>query len=476
MADPDFDPPRQPSLRRQLLGPLMWVWLFGMVLAAGGAYGVARYAGNAAFDRALQDEAGAIATQVNWGEQGPSIQISRQTLELMSWDVADRNSFMVVDEDGQVLAGSGDLPMPPSRPRSLDKTVLFDATYLNEPVRGALVTVASPMLDQLVTVVVVETTHRRAQLVREVQLGAIGPTLALGTLTFVLLAWGIRRGVAPLREVIREVERRDAHDLRPLPLAAVPREILPLIERFNNLLGNVRRSIDGQRRFVADAAHQLRTPVAGLRVLVQELQHELQGVPESSWEPLTEALALSTDRMARLISQLLRLARAEAALTEVQSQQVLDVTPVLREAAEPLVLQAVREGHNVSLEAPAEPCLAWAHPIWLGEIVNNLLDNALRYGGPNVELRIEQDETEVHVRVHDDGPGIAAEHLAHVFEPFWRGDRSDRRNDDGSGLGLAIAREISERLGGRLSVESGPQVPGTCFSLHLRRVQEGQEA
>jgi two-component system sensor histidine kinase TctE len=227
---------------------------------------------------------------------------------------------------------------------------------------------------------------------------------------------------------------------------------------------------------VADAAHQLRTPVAGLRVLVQELQHELQGVPESSWAPLTEALALSTDRMARLISQLLRLARAEAALTEVQSQQVLDVTPVLREAAEPLVLQAVREGRNISLEAPAEPCLAWAHPIWLAEIVNNLLDNALRYGGPNVELRIEQDETEVHIHVQDDGPGIAAEHLAHVFEPFWRGDRSDRRNDDGSGLGLAIAREIGERLGGRLSVESGPQVPGTCFSLHLRRVREGQEA
>ncbi|WP_140625853.1 sensor histidine kinase [Methylibium rhizosphaerae] len=472
MAVPDFYSPRQPSLRRQLLAPLLWVWLFGVAVAAGGAYVVARYAGNAAFDRALQDEAGAIATQVTWGEQGPSIQISRQTLELMSWDVADRNSFMVVDEDGQVLAGAGDLPMPPARTRNLDKTVLFDATYLKEPVRGALVTVASPMLDQLVTVVVVETTRKRAQLVREVQWGAIGPTLALGTLTFVLLAWGIRRGVAPLREVIGEVERRDAHDLRPLPLAAVPREILPLIERINTLLGNVRRSIDGQRRFVADAAHQLRTPVAGLRVLVQELQHELQALPPGGWSQLTDALALSTDRMARLIAQLLRLARAEAALTDVQSQQVLDVTPVLRSAAEPLVLQAVREGRNIALEAPPQPCLAWAHPVWLGEIVNNLLDNALRYGGPNIELRIEQDDAGVHIGVHDDGPGIPPEHLAHVFEPFWRGDRADRRNDDGSGLGLAIAREVSERLGGRLTVASAPEITGTCFSLHLRRAQE----
>lgn len=460
---------RQPSLRRQLLAPLLWAWLFGMLLAAGGAYGVARYVGNAAFDRALLDEAGAIATQVSWGEQGPSIQISRQTLELMSWDVADRNRFMVVDEDGRVLAGVGDLPTPAARrTRNLDKPVLFDARYLGEPVRGALVVVASPMLDQLVTVVVAETTHRRAQLVRDVRWSVIVPTLALGSLTFVLLAWGIRRGVAPLREVIGEVEQRDAHDLRPLPTAAVPREVLPLIERINTLLGKVHRSVDGQRRFVADAAHQLRTPVAGLRVLVQELQQELRGLPEEGWKPLTEALAVSTDRMARLISQLLRLARAEAALADVQSQRPLDVTPAVREAAEALALQALREGRNVALEAPEQPCLAWAHPVWLGEVVNNLLDNALRYGGTNIELRIEPGDGEVLVHVHDDGPGIPPEHLAHVFEPFWRGDRADRRNDDGSGLGLAIAREIAERLGGWLRARSAPEILGTCFTLHLR--------
>lgn len=458
------------SLRRQLLAPLLWVWLLGATVATIGSSQLAQYAGDTAFDRALLDEAGAIATQVHWTDRGPLLELSTQTQEMLAWDSADRNAYMVTDADGHILSGVGDLPMPADRSGSFVRPVTFDASYLREPVRGAMYSIRSPMLDQYVTVVVVETKRKRESLVREVQLAVLLPTLALGTVTFVLLAWGIRRGVAPLRRVAAEVARRDVSDLRPLPVGEVPREALPLIERINVLLSNVAQSVELQRRFVADAAHQLRTPVAGIRVLSQELRRELDGHAEvAGSQPLLDALVASTDRMSRLVSQLLNLARSESALRGAAAGELaaIDVLPVVREAAEPLVLAATRQGRMIALEAPAGPCMARAHPVWLGEVVSNLLDNALRYGGPTVEVRVEERPGELAIVVQDDGEGIACEHRDLIFKPFWRGERADTRSVEGTGLGLAIVQEVVQGMGGRIELASRPGLAGTRFTVVL---------
>lgn len=459
------------SLRRQLFAPLIWVWLLGSLLAAYGAFRLASYAGGMAYDRTLQDEAGAIATQINWTDRGPLLELSTQTQEMLAWDSADRNAFTVVsDTDNRVLAGVDGLPVPEDRSGSFERPALFDAHYLGEPVRGAMYSIRSPMLDRFVTVVVVETQRKRADLMAEVQLAILLPTLALGTLTFLLLAWGIRRGVAPLRRIAGEAARRAPHDLRPLPLDDVPAEALPLIERINELLANVTHSVELQRRFVADAAHQLRTPVAGIRVLSQELQHELGGARgDQSTQALLQALVGSTERMSRLIGQLLNLARSDAALRNLASGELqpIDVLPVIREAAEPLVLRATREGKQVSLEAPETPCPARAHPVWLAEVVSNLLDNALRYGGDNVELRVVTRPGWLDIEVTDDGPGIEPAHRQLIFEPFWRGERADTRVAEGTGLGLAIVKEVVQGMRGRLSLASRPELAGTRFTVTL---------
>lgn len=468
-----------PSLRRQLLAPLLWVWLLGATVAALGSFRLAQYAGDTAFDRALLDEAGAIATQINWTDRGPLLELSTQTQEMLAWDSADRNAYMVTDADGQILSGVGDLPMPPDRSGSFLRPVTFDAVYLREPVRGAMYSIRSPMLDQFVTVVVVETKRKRLGLIREVQLAVLLPTLALGTVTFGLLAWGIRRGVAPLRRIAAEVARRDVTDLRPLPMTEVPREALPLIERINALLSNVAQSVEVQRRFVADAAHQLRTPVAGIRVLSQELQHELtvQARDELSGaqaaqatRPLVDALLVSSERMSRLVNQLLNLARSEAALHSPAAPELesIDVLPVVREAAEPWFVKATREHKHMTLDVPSQPCLARAHPVWLGEVVSNLLDNALRYGGASVTLTVRRcGEGGVVLSVEDNGPGIPPEHRDMIFEPFWRGERADTRSTEGTGLGLAIVKEIVQGMHGRIDVDSRPEYAGTRFSVTL---------
>ena len=461
-----------PSVRRALLRPLLWSWGVGLLAAVIGAYWLARSSANQAFDRGLQDEVSALAAKVTWSDRGPLLDLSRQAMELVTWDRDDRNGYAMVDSEGNSLAGDSHVPVPSARLRraSFAQPRLFDAEFDGEAVRGAIFSVSSPMLDRSVSVIVVQTKNKRAVLMRDLQLSIVLPALALGSLTFAMIGWGIRRGLQPLRDVATEVALRDSQDWRPLPLQQVPREAVPLIERINSLLADVEQSIQLQRRFVADAAHQLRTPVAGIRVLAQNLAEELATHPqeEAAWRPLLAQLERSTDRMSRLIGQLLSLARSETALSIDAEHETLDIVPLLRESAEPLVLRALREGRSLVLEAPDEPVPARAHPLWLGEVVNNLLDNALRYGGPHVMLRVTPgDEGGAEVVVEDDGPGVPPEHLAQLFEPFWRGERADLRNDGGTGLGLTIAREVVQRLGGRIEAATRPEVQGLRFTITL---------
>jgi len=460
-----------PSLRRRLLLPLAWSWLVGLALSTIGAYLLARSSANSAFDRSLQDEASALAAKVTWSDRGPLLDVSRQVLELLSWDKADRNAFVMLDPEGRALAGDSAVPLPPAaeRQRSFARPVLFDADYQGEPVRGVVFSVASPMIDRTVSVVIVETRHKRTSLERDLQIGIVLPALGLGIVTFLMLTFSVRRGLRPLRDVGHEVALRAVHDWRPLALDKVPAEAVPLIERINRLLLDVQHSVTLQRRFVADAAHQLRTPVAGIRVLAQELERELAAESAAGpWRPLLGELGRASERLTRLIGQLLSLARSETALTMNAEHQPQDIVPLLREATEQIVLQGLREGRQIELDAPTAPVVARAHPIWLGEVVNNLLDNARRYGGEHILLRVRPAAGGgAEVVVEDDGPGVAPEHMVRLFEPFWRGERADLRNDGGTGLGLTIAREIVERLGGSLRARSRPDYPGMQFTVSL---------
>ncbi len=480
------------SLRRQLLAPLAWIWVLGLLSAATGAYWLAMASANAAFDRGLQDETAALAARVVWTDRGPLLDVSRQAMETMGWDAEGRNSFALLDETGRVLAGDPTVPRPAERHLSFSRPVLFDAEFHGEKVRGAQFSLTSPMLDRSVSVITMESRQKRSRLVRDVLLAMVLPTLAIALLTVGLLAWGIRRGLAPLRQVAREVERRAPNDLRSLPMQGVPAEVRPLIERINSLLADVQASLQLQRRFVADAAHQLRTPVAGLRVLTQELDLELRHSPAAagqdssaaSWQPLMKALLRSSESLSRLISQLLSLVRSQGAQA-LNSQQVpVDIRAILREAAEPIAVRAARLGRSFYLEMPDVPALARVDGLWLGEALANVLDNALRYGGAVIRVRVQPLAQGTQIDIEDDGPGVASEDLPRLVEPFWRGERADVRADarrdgnpetrasapgqgaavgegeGGTGLGLAIAYEVIQRLGGQWTAQTRPEFAG----------------
>ncbi len=467
--------PRRPlSLRRQLLVPLAWIWLLGLGAVLAGAFWLASVSANAAFDRGLQDETAALAAKLVWTDRGPLLDISRQAMELLNWDHETPNRFVVLDEAGHVLAGDADVPRPDLRHQSFAQPQLFDAEFQGERVRGAQFSVNSPMLDRSVTIIKVEASHKRGRLVRDVLLALAMPTLAIALLTVALLNWGIRRGLAPMRAVAREVEQRAPSDLRALPVEGVPAEAVPLIERINSLLADVQQSVTVQRRFVADAAHQLRTPVAGLRVLTQELAFELsqyKGAEPGAWQPLLAALLRSSDRLTRLIGQLLSLVRSQGSHQffdgELPRQ---DVRPILREAAEPFAVRAARQGRSLLLEMPDTPVLARADSLWLGEALANVLDNALRYGGNQIVVTVCELADAVQIDIEDDGAGVAPTDLPRLTEPFWRGERADTRGDDGSGgsgLGLAISFEVIARLGGSWTAQTRPEFAGLRIRWRL---------
>ncbi|MCV2369310.1 sensor histidine kinase [Roseateles oligotrophus] len=469
-----IDSIRPLSLRRQLLVPLAWVWLLGLGATVAGASWLASASANAAFDRGLQDETAALAAKVVWTDRGPLLDISRQAMELLNWDRETPSRFVVLDEAGHVLAGDATVPRPDLRHQSFAQPQLFDVLLQGQWLRGAQFSLRSPMLDRSVTVIKVEASHKRSSLMRDVLLAMAVPTLAIALLTVLLLNWGIRRGLAPLRAVAREVERRALSDLRPLPVEGVPAEAAPLIERINSLLADVQQSVTVQRRFVADAAHQLRTPVAGLRVLTQELEFELgqyKGAQTAAWQPLLSALLRSSDRLARLIGQLLSLVRSQGAHQSTAGEpERQDVRPLLREAAEPFALRAARQGRSLLLEMPDAPVLARADSLWLGEALANVLDNALRYGGTQIVVTVQSLPDLVQIDIEDDGVGVAAADLPRLTEAFWRGERADTRGDDGSGgsgLGLAIAYEVIARLGGHWSAQTRPEFAGLRIRWRL---------
>lgn len=459
------------SLARGLLRPLVWIWMLAVAVAAGSAVLLASRATHQAFDSGLQQKAAALAARVTWSDRGPLLDVSRQAMETLSWDAADRKGFVMVDLDGAPLAGDADVQFPADRSDTFSEPRLFDGRHQGLPVRGAVFSVRSPMLDRMVSIVVVETTGKRSDLMRDLQVAVTVPALALGVATFVLVGWSVRRGLRPLRAVATRVAMQDLHEWRPLPLDSAPAEVAPLIERINQLMHNVQHSVTLQRRFVADAAHQLRTPVSGIRVLAAELERELgaSALDPGRWQPLMEQLRGSSDRLARLIGQLLSLARSETELTVDGEQRSQDIVPLVRESTESMVLHALHAGCSIELSAPDVPVHARAHPIWLGEVLNNLLDNAQRYGGKRICMSVRaQAAGGAEVVVEDDGPGVAPDQMPRLFEPFWRGGRADTRNDGGTGLGLAIAREIVDRLGGTLTAESRPTFDGMRFVLRLR--------
>ncbi|MFM2058569.1 MAG: hypothetical protein RLY71_2954 [Pseudomonadota bacterium] len=464
--------PGRRSLHRHLL---MWLLLPQLVLWLGAAavtYSVALRYADMAIDRNLYQSSRALARQVKPVGSGLFVDFPRAARDIIETGLDDRVYYMVSSPPGAFILGNHKLAPPPAdiapSPAGADIPVFYDGSVTegeeSVPVRIAAITLDWGEQDapQQMLVQVAKSRVSREALARRILIDTALP-LSLLVLLMSALVWvGIRTGLAPLARLRDAVSGRAPNDLAPIELESAPEEVHALAAALNALLGAVHENVLSQRRFISDAAHQLRTPLAGLK---SQSELALKENTDPALRARLERVRESATRSAHLVTQLLTLARAEPESASALGRSRYDLRRLAHEVTAELVPRALTAGIDLGLEDDAAPAgdtdtsaaelAVTGNALLMREALINLVDNAIRYAGSGTEVtvRVRSHGAQALLEVEDSGVGIAPELLPQVFERFVRGTP----NGNGCGLGLAIVKEIVERHGGRVSLQ--PRTP-----------------
>jgi len=309
---------------------------------------------------------------------------------------------------------------------------------------------------------VLQPTDVRDDIAGNMALRTLLPIAALIPCLLLVTALVIARSLRPMVRLAGDLDSRRADDMTPLPLLGTPSELHPFIASINGLLERMKSMMDQQRRFVADAAHELRTPITALGLQAENL--DPVDLPEAARGRLA-ALKEGMARTKHLLEQLLALARHEAAPSSEAAVVPLDRT--VMDLVADLLPEAARKGVDLGFEL-IEPIATKGEPVMIATMVRNLIDNAVRFtpAGGRVDIGVYREGSEAVLQIEDTGPGIPPDDIDRIFEPFFRGSRP---TEDGTGLGLSIVKRIVDRLGGSIVLEniSGPALTGLRAIVRL---------
>jgi len=446
------------SLRHQLVNwlftPLFLLLLFSTVTG----YMAAVNLSNKPYDLVLLERAKLLASRyLLHGEDA-----SATHLGIAFSEDARAFRYSLHDGQGRKLAASGQLPSPRPADFNQKEARLRDTQFHGEKLRLVTLQVTRPSGETML-VQAAEPVQARLTLGRSILGNIVIPQLMFIVIAGVAVWIGLKRGFDPLDRLRQEVAARPRNDLRPLDETRAPGEVRPLIQEVNALIVRLQAMMDTQRRFIADAAHQLRTPFAGLKA-----QAELAKREEVA-EPVREALdriCFSAQRCSHLVTQLLTLARNEPEARRNAAQEMLDLHRISQEIAAHWAPEALQKNIDLGFEAEGLTCTAKGNEASLRDLLDNLIDNAIRYtpSGGRITVRtgsLGSDNASAWLEVEDNGPGIPTEQRSLVFERFHRIPGSQQ---PGSGLGLAIVHEVAIRHGARVEILDG-QEGGALFRV-----------
>ena len=454
-----------------MLAPLLLLWPMSIAIT----YLVAKSIANQPFDHALEDSVTVLAQQVKEVGGKVGARLPGSARDILRADDVDSVYFQVTGPRNEVVDGDRELPLPVLEDPDRSGRVHFR----NESLHGTPVRVAyawvnlQPMADagiaaepRLALVQVAETLQKRAQLANEIIKGVILPQFIILPVILALVWFALSRGLSPLAQLQERIRARPPDDLSPIDSRQVPEEISPLVGSLNDMLARLAHTIDAQKRFIADAAHQMKTPLAGMRM---QSELALRQVDPDEIHRSLEQLAKSSESATRLVNQLLALARAENQPHAGLAFEEIELGALAVSVVQDWVQASFAHDIDLGYEPHDEAVVIAGNAMMLRELLSNLIDNALRYtpSGGSVTVRVRRDGEHALLEVEDTGPGIAPTERAHVFERFYRilGNSAS-----GSGLGLAIVREIAGQHNAEVDIFNNPRAhskkfPGSLFRL-----------
>ena len=455
----------EPRLQRKLLAWLLGPLLVLLVLDTAAAWWASQRFANLAYDRALHEIAREIVLHARQADGRPRLELSEAAAAILLTDAQDHLYFRLDAPDGTLLGGDAGIPKAP--PTANGEPRFYGDEVHGEPVRMivARMPIGEAPGSPVVQVQVAETLNKRTRLAFEMVASVVVPQLLLIVMATAVVWLGVSRGLEPLQRLRRAVAGRSHLDLSPIATHDVPGEVRPLVDEVNDLMARLGKTFDFQNRFVADAAHQLKTPVSGLKAQIE------LALRESDAERVRHSLAqlyISADRLSRLVRQLLSLARNEPGALDTVQLQPLDLNAFALEVSMDWVPQAIKRNIDLGFEGADQPLMIAADGDRLRELVNNLIDNAIRYSqeGGRVTVRTSRpDPAQCKLAISDDGPSIPVAERARIFERF---HRLLGTQEDGSGLGLAIVSEIATLHGARITLEEDVDGVGNTFSVFFQ--------
>jgi two-component system sensor histidine kinase TctE len=439
---------RAPSIRRALLARLMAPLLLLVVVGGASAYALAHYVSESVLDHWLYDSAISLATRVKWEDGRATVDLPEGAREILEWDVVDRVFYEVISGAGERLIGNAFLPGPATPASVAGGPVYYQGRVSGADVRVLAVALKVPQ-GNAVIVKVAETTLKRNTLASQVLWISVALSIVLAGVSAAVIWYGIGAGMASMEKAVRDV--RSLHAAAPLsPIAldgTLPQEVFPLVQEINDLIETLSAAHRLNQRFIADAAHQLRTPLATLRVQLELALREQDAVRHA--KAINDAV-LALTRMGHTLHQLLTLAKADSNESDA-AQGLVDIDLIAREEVERRIDDALAAGVDLGYAGAGEPVWIRGQQELLREAVSNLLDNALRYGAGGRHVTVGVSAASPEIYVEDTGPGIPEDERDKVRQRFYR---IPGTQGEGCGLGLSIVEEIVRRHAGALVLEN----------------------
>ena len=447
------------SVRRRLLTWLLIPLIVLLVAGAVAAYYLALNSATKAYDRALADPVLALSNHVRVQDGRVILDLPPVALEVLKIDEYDRVYLSVMGPGDELIAGDPGLPGHPRIALENKIPQFYDGIYQKQKVRVAALAIKRG--NETLLIQVAETLVKRDRLVWEILLGEVVPEVLVALVAVALIWFGVGRGLAPLDRLRTEIAARTSRDLRPVPEDHAPLEVQPVVRSLNDLLGRLKESIGSQERFIANAAHQLRTPLAGLQAQVELAMRD----PANRDMPgQLKKIHQATTRSVHLANQLLVLARAEPAGRDTASMETVDLSETMDEVAGEWVPRAMLKKIDLGFEI--KPEFIRGDALLIKELLSNLIDNAINYTpeGGRITVRCRSDAGVI-LEVEDNGVGIPLEQRELVMERFYRVADTPGR---GSGLGLAIVKEIAELHDASLELLTPELGAGTLVRVRFK--------